>query len=391
MVRFPGGKPPESCPATEEHRVSLQYQPIASLKPGTRIENTVFLMANWQLRPKRDGGQFVSMQLRDASGKITGVMWDSFEPLTDGGVGENDFVQVTAEVLTYQGQLQMRIQRISRVDESAVDSKHFLPVSPVSAEEMDRQFAQFVGQITDSDYRALVDSIFSTPALMDRFRRAPSAVSMHQAYLGGLMEHTFCVLRNALKIADNYPTANRSLLICAGLLHDVGKTMEFTFDKKIAYSDAGRLLGHISMGNALVEVHCSRIPGFPLAKKVLVQHIILSHHGYYEFGSPKRPKTLEALIMHHADIVDAQLSNYVEFAEKAENGGARWEYSAMFERYIFAPTEGEVKGSELMRALVYAAVPPPLAESQASPNIGEDLVSSDDLLRSLGADLPEKP
>ncbi|MCX7717082.1 MAG: HD domain-containing protein [Candidatus Sumerlaeaceae bacterium] len=336
--------------------MTLKYVPISELQSGTRIL-AVYLLQNPQVRNKKDGGSFASMILRDATGRIPCVMWDGFDGLSTGQIKENDFVEISGEVVTYNGQMQIKAGRIRKVRDEDVDETRFLPVSPVPVADMERDLAALIAQITDPDLSRLVKAIFSNEELMSRFRRAPSAVSMHQAYLGGLLEHTLCVVKNALKIADNYPQANRSLLIAAGLLHDLGKTMEFVYDKKIAYSDVGRLLGHISMGNALVEVQCSKMPGFPPAKKVLVQHIILSHHGMLEFGSPKRPKTLEAIILHHADLIDAQISNYQEAVANAARTGNRWEYSAMFERYLMLAEGDDVEGSDLMRQLVYANEP----------------------------------
>jgi 3'-5' exoribonuclease len=333
--------------------VPRKYLRISELKSGSKVD-ACYLLQNFQVRPKKDGSTFVTLVLKDATGKMTGVMWDNFDALVSGAIRENDFVDVSGEVLTYNNQLQFKISKIRKVDDSEVDGSHFLPVSPVPLAELERTLAELIEQIEDPDLRRLIDAIFGNPQFMERFRRAPSAVSMHQAYIGGLFEHTLLVVRNALKIAEIYPAANRSLLITAGLLHDLGKTMEFVYEKKITYSDVGRLLGHISMGNALIEVQCARLRDFPLAKKVLVQHIILSHHGILEYGSPKRPKTLEAIILHHADLIDAQLSNFFENTSNAARSGSRWEFSNMFDRYLFGGGE-EVEGSELMRDLAYTS------------------------------------
>jgi 3'-5' exoribonuclease len=359
--------------------VAYKYTPVTDLRSGTKVE-AVYLLHNAQLRPKKDGGNFLTLVLKDATGKITGVMWDNFDAVSSGAIKDNDFVEVSGDVLTYNNQLQFRVVRITKADEARVDSTRFLPMSPVAPEELDRQFREILGQITDADYRALADAIFGNPVFMARFRRAPSAVSMHQAYIGGLMEHTLCVVRNALKIADNYPATNRSLLICAGLLHDMGKTLEFSYDRKISYTDVGRLVGHITMACGIIDMQCAAMPDFPLAKKVLVQHIILSHHGYYEFGSPKRPKILEALILHFADIIDAQVSNYMEFVENSRKTGNLWEYSNMFERYMFAGSD-RIEGADLMREVGYPLPRP--HKGGRSGNDG-DASSGDDLLGSLG-------
>ena len=360
--------------------MAYKYTPVETLQSGTKVE-AVFLLHNAQVRPKKDGGSFLTLVLKDATGKITGVMWDNFDAVSSGAIKDNDFVEVSGDVLTYNGQLQFRVARIVKANDAKVDVTRFLPMSPVAPAELDRQFSELVTQITDPDYRALVDGIFGNPDFMNRFRRAPSAVSMHQAYIGGLMEHTLCVVRNALKIADNYPATNRSLLICAGLLHDMGKVLEFSYERKISYTDVGRLVGHITMACGMIELQCAAMPGFPMAKKVLVQHIVLSHHGYYEFGSPKRPKTLEALIMHFADIIDAQISNYMEFVEGAAKTGATWEYSNMFERYMFAGSD-RIEGADLLRELAYGSGDPRRIQAAPRP-AGDEPGPADDLLAPL--------
>lgn len=326
---------------------------IADLKPGTKVES-VFLLHNYQQRPKKDGTNFVTMALKDASGKITGIMWDNFHNLTSGSIKENDFVEVLGEVLTYNNQLQFKVAKLTKVNDAEVDSSHFMAVCPVPLPEMQKELAARIDEVKDADYKSLLKSVFSNASFYEKFCRAPSGVSMHQAYISGLIEHTLCVTRNALNMADNYPQASRDMLITGALLHDIGKVIEFTYDKKIAYSDAGRLLGHISIGNAMVECHCSRIEDFPMAKKVLLQHMVLSHHGFQEFGSPRCPATLEALILHHADILDAQLSNFVEFSHNAVKTGTRWEYSNMFERHMFGGGMALDNACNIMKDVAYA-------------------------------------
>lgn len=311
-----------------------KYIKISDLIPGTKVES-VYLLVNAQQRPKKDGSNFVTMALRDATGKITGVMWDNFTALTDGSIKENDFIEVSGDVLTYNNQLQFRINKVTKVSDTDVDSSFFLPTSPRDIDEMVAELEGFVAGIKDDDLRFLVKAVFDRPGFMDKFKVAPSAVSMHQAYLGGLLEHTLCVVKNALKIADNYPSTNRDLLTTGALLHDIGKVIEFHFDKKISYSDVGRLLGHISIGNSVVEAVLANVPNFPMGKKILIQHMILSHHGFMEYGSPKRPATLEALILHQADLIDAQLSNFVDYTEACSKNGVRWEFSNMFDRQMF--------------------------------------------------------
>ena len=360
--------------------MALKYVNIAELRSGTKVE-ACYLLQNFQTRPKKDGSNFVTLALKDASGKITGIMWDNFDHLSQGLIKDNDFVTVQAEVLTYNNQLQLRVAKICKVSDSEVDAAHFLPTCSVPLEDLERQLDEMIARIKDSDLRILVQAIFSKPAFRERFRRAPSAVSMHQAYIGGLMEHTICVTLNALRIAENYPAANKSLVVAAALLHDVGKTVEFSFEKKIAYTDVGRLIGHIAIGHAMVELECATMPEFPLAKKVLLQHVMLSHHGLLEYGSPKRPKTLEALIVHHADQLDAHLSNFLEYSANASKSGVRWEFSNMFDRYMFG-NGCEVEGCDLMREVTYASHAHSVRDESPAESL-RNAVPSDELFPEL--------
>lgn len=310
-----------------------------------RVEST-YLLANAQLRARKDGGQFLTMALKDASGKVTSVMWDNFDAFLRGEVRENGFVEITGEVITYNSQLQMRVTRLRAVDDSEIDPVDFLPVSPVPRAKLEAEFSALRAQVQDPDYQAILARVFDHPQFYERFCVAPSATSMHQAYLHGLLDHTICVAKNAMKLADNYPAVNRDLLLTAALLHDMGKTVEYEFDKRIAYTDTGRLIGHITIGYGMLEVEFSRLPDFPPSKKVILQHLVLSHHGKLEYGSPRLPATLEALLLHHADIIDAQVANYLESRVNAGRQGARWEYSGMLERHMFGPYE-DVGASDL--------------------------------------------
>ncbi|MCX7019973.1 MAG: HD domain-containing protein [bacterium] len=328
---------------------TIKYIPISSLCGGTKVE-TCYLLQNPQIRPKKDGSNFVTMELRDATGKITGIMWDGFDAIVAGTIRDNDYVEVTGDILVYNNQLQFKVSRIVKINDSAVDSSKFLPISPIPAEKLDEQFRSIIERLQDADLKRLVSAIFSNSEFMQRFRRAPGATTMHHAYIRGLYEHTISVVNNALKIAENYPEANQSILIAAALLHDIGKVVEYNYEKKITHSDVGRLLGHIAIGYGMVELECAHLADFPTAKKVILQHIMLSHHGMMEYGSPKRPKTLEALILHHADDLDAKIGNYLDFAAATQRNGIRWEFNKMFDRYMFSGGDN-VEGADLMEQI----------------------------------------
>jgi len=360
---------------------SVKYLPISSLRGGTKVE-ACYLLQNPQVRPKKDGSNFVTMELRDATGKITGIMWDGFDAIMSGAIRDSDFVEVTGDVLVYNGQLQFKISRIVKVQDSAVDGSMFMPVTPVPMEKLDAQFRGILDMLQDADLKRLIGAIFGRKEFMERFRRAPSATNMHHAYIGGLYEHTINVAHNTLKIAENYEEANKAMLITAALLHDIGKVVEYSYDKKITHSDVGRLLGHIAIGYGMIELECTRLADFPAAKKVLLQHIILSHHGMMEYGSPKRPKTLEAIILHHADDLDAKIGNYLDFVTTTGKSGVKWEFNRMFDRYMFSG--GDIEGADFMEQISreYSRQDDPTA---LSPDADDAVITADDILGNLSS------
>ncbi len=327
----------------------VQYTPIESLEPSQNVQ-AVYQLMNFQVRPKKDGGQFVSMLLRDSTGRISGMLWDNIEGFQTGKYADNDYLEVTGSAQLYKEQLQLRVTRVRKVSESEVDSSRFLPVSPRDLTQMREEFKQRVAEIADTDYRQIVESVFGNKEYMDSFEKSAAGVMMHHAYIHGLLEHTLGVASVALKIADNYPQVDRSLLLAAALLHDVGKVLEYSSDRSIVITDAGRLLGHISMGNALIEKHCTHFPDIPADKKVLLQHCLLSHHGEFEFGSPKRPKLPEALILHVADLIDAQLTAYYTLANSSGKGRAKWSTMAMLPMFdhpmFFMGDEDSIEGAD---------------------------------------------
>ena len=333
-----------------------KYLTIAELKPGARLEGITYLLSGAQLRPKKDGGNFAALVLRDATGKANAVMWDGFDAIASGAIKENDFVEIHGDTSTYNGGLQFRISKLTPVHDNEVETERFLPNSPRVPAEMDAELETFLESIGDRDLHRLTRAVFDDPDFRRRFRRAPAASTMHQAYLGGLIEHTLCVACNARALAACYPEADLDLLTAGALLHDIGKVAEYSYDRKIGHTDAGRMLGHISMGNAMVEVRCSQMPDLPPAKKVAVQHLILTHHGQREYGSPQLPATLEALILHHADQLDAQASAYNEWRKETARTGVRWERHRMFEgRPMFGQAWDAADGGEILREVGYAA------------------------------------
>ncbi len=184
--------------------------------------------------------------------------------------------------------------------------------------------------------QALLNAFFQEEKTICLFKRAPAAKGFHHVYLGGLLEHTLSVVRLLEKVSDHYPQLNKDMIIAGGILHDIGKIYEFSYDNIIDYSDEGRLIGHIVMGVEMINKKIAVIPDFPVQLALELRHIILSHHGEFEFGSPKRPKTLEALVVHYIDDMDAKFNAFHTLLTDSTNPDSDWtSYNRFLERFLY--------------------------------------------------------
>jgi len=197
-------------------------------------------------------------------------------------------------------------------------------------------------QINHPFLRKLLDAFFADEDFLKKFKLAPAAKAVHHVYIGGLLEHTLSVVQLILLIGPRYKGINQDLLITGGILHDIGKISELSFDRSFDYTDPGRLLGHIILTVQMIEEKIRRIPEFPEELSTLLEHIVLSHHGDYAFGSPKLPQTLEALLLHHVDDLDAKIHGFLTWIEKEKDSPSRWTtYHKLFDRFILKPEESE--------------------------------------------------
>jgi 3'-5' exoribonuclease len=188
----------------------------------------------------------------------------------------------------------------------------------------------------------LLESFFADEDFVKKFKLAPAAKAVHHVYLGGLLEHTLSVVQLILLVGPRYKGINQDLLVAGAILHDIGKISEISFDRSFDYTDPGRLLGHITLTVEMIDEKIRAIPEFPQDLSLLLKHIILSHHGEYAFGSPKRPKTLEALLLHQLDDLDAKINGFLAWIEREKDFPSRWTtYHKLFDRFILKPGESE--------------------------------------------------
>jgi 3'-5' exoribonuclease len=253
------------------------------------------------------GKPYLRLELGDCSGTVEARMWDQFDELAK-DIKRDDFVKIQARVEIYRNRMQLALQqfRVARPEE--IDLADFLPHTPFNVEEMFQKLLGYVQELTNPWLKKLAAGIFSDPRIVPRFKRAPAAKVMHHAYLGGLLEHVVGLCGLAKAIAGHYPELDVDLLLIAAMLHDVGKLDELCYEKALGYTTEGQLLGHIVMELETVSNAMETIEGFPPKLKAVVQHILISHHGQYDFGSPKLPMIREALVFHYMDDMDSKMA-----------------------------------------------------------------------------------
>lgn len=308
---------------------------LQDIKPGDKIASS-FLVAEKNMAFSQKGSAYLNVRLKDKTGEIDGKVWDNAAAL-DQVFKKGDIVYMEGRAQTYRNALQISIITVKPCAPEDVDPSDYLPVSKIDSTAMFQDILAYIDAISSEPIKKLLTAFFYDEKTADLFRRAPAAKGFHHIYLGGLLEHTLSVVRLLDHAAKHYPPLNRDLLIAGGILHDIGKIYEFSYDGLIAYSDEGRMIGHLVMGVEMIDKKIEAIPDFPVQLALELRHIILSHHGEFEFGSPKRPKTLEALVIHFMDDLDAKVNAFESFvAADAANADSDWTtYNRFFERYLY--------------------------------------------------------
>jgi 3'-5' exoribonuclease len=266
-----------------------------------------FLVHEKEIRNTREGKAYLRLELGDRSGTIEARMWDQFDAVVK-DINRDDFVKVQARVEIYRNKPQLSLQNLRLAKPEEIDLADFLPQTKADVEKLYAELLEYAGSIANPWLKKLTTGILSDPKIATRFKRAPAAKVMHHAYLGGLLEHVISLCGLAKQIAAHYPELDVDLLLTAAILHDVGKLDELCYERAINYTVEGQLLGHIMMEFETVSKAMDAIEGFPANLKTVVQHMLISHHGQYEFGSPKLPMIREALAFHYMDDLDSKLA-----------------------------------------------------------------------------------
>jgi 3'-5' exoribonuclease len=292
---------------------------------------TFFLVHEKEIRNTREGKQYLRLELGDRSGTIEARMWDQFEAIAK-EFGRDDIVKVQARVEIFKNRPQLALQQVRRAKPEEVDLADYLPHTKEDIGKLWAQLLEYANSIENPWLKQLVTGIVSDPTVAACYKRAPAAKVMHHAYIGGLLEHVVGLCGLAKQVAQHYPELNLDLLLTVAILHDVGKLEELCYDRAIGYTTEGQLLGHIVMELETVTNAMNGIIGFPVNLKTVVQHLLISHHGQYEFGSPKLPMIREAMVFHYLDDMDSKMAA-VRAALATESGDEEWStYSAALGR-----------------------------------------------------------
>lgn len=308
---------------------------------GVEAVDQVFLLANIEVRQKKNGEPFLNLELSDRSGRMQSKVWDNAE-IVQRKIRIGDYVRVRGQVKIYNKRLDMTIVSIIAVDDKTVDKAAFVPRTKKDPVELAAAWREIVNAMKNDWLRRLLRTFSEDEAWFAKFCESPAAVRLHHACVGGLLEHVVTMARVALAIAPFYPAIDKDLLVTGIFLHDVGKVRELSSDRVFAYTDEGRLVGHIAIGSQMLEEVAAGIEGFPEELRLRLQHMILAHHGLLEYGSPVKPMTLEAVALHYLDNLDAKIFAFGKAVEESTVGeGERWtEYNKMFDGYLWkGPTE----------------------------------------------------
>ena len=318
---------------------------IAEIKDRDLVE-AVFLVKDKVMAMAKNGKPYLTLKLMDKTGEVDAKVWDHADEI--GALfDKNDFLAVRAKASIYLGKMQLILSELRLFPEDQVDLADFLPETDRDINLMVDELKEVVASIRNPDLKRLLTAFFGDPELLAKYRVAPAAKGMHHVYLGGLLEHSLAVAKLVDAITPLYRDLNRDLLIAGALLHDIGKVREMTYVRCFDYTDEGKLIGHITIGVEMLQERIASLPGFPAELGMLLKHMLLSHHGQYEYGSPKRPKTMEATILNYLDDLDSKINGIRTHIRKEPDNPSRWTtYHRLYDRYFFK--ENCLQGEELL-------------------------------------------
>lgn len=304
----------------------------------------LFLASEKQLRTNRNGNLYLQVRLSDRSGSVTGMLWNASEGVYS-SFDNGDFVRVRGTTQFYNGTLQLIVNKIDRENSHKVNESDFVTLAATDIDRLMRQVSERLRGMKSYPLRNLAECFLMDETFMAKFTTAPAGVKNHHAYRGGLLQHVASLMQLVCLVASHYPELEPDMLVMGAFLHDIGKIEELTYERELGYSDIGQLIGHVVLGVGIVDEKIratEKLTGepFPENLRLRLQHMIVSHHGEYEFGSPKLPMTLEAIALHFLDNLDAKVHSLSQLIRDDVNNESNWTpYQAAIGRKMFK-TEG---------------------------------------------------
>jgi 3'-5' exoribonuclease len=306
---------------------------VNEVEPNQTITG-VFLVSSKEVRQKKTGEPYLSLILTDRTGDLEAKMWDNASEAMD-TFGKDNFIRVKGMIQVFQNRPQLSIHKLQPVVETEIDIADFLPASKRDRDEMFRELQAWIAGFTNPHLKTLLESIFADENIAMQYRTAPAAKTVHHAWVGGLIEHVLSLAALAKFTGAHYAGIDMDLLLSGVFLHDIGKITELTYARSLGYSDEGQLIGHIVIGVQMVDEKIRQIPGFPVKLRELLLHMILSHHGQLDFGSPKVPVFPEAMLLHLLDNMDSKMECMRGLTERDRLVEGNWtSYNSALERSV---------------------------------------------------------
>lgn len=343
-----------------------------------KVVTSSFVVASKQVKAKKNGEPYLALILADRSGQIEAKMWDNVDDFI-AGFEQDDFLKIKGLINKYKNRFQLTIHKLRRMADSEVDFTDYLPKTTKDIGELWRTLSEFVASIQNQHLKSLVESFMADTEIAERYRNAPAAKTLHHAYIGGLLDHVVSLCRSCDLMCRNYPQVNRDLLLTGAFLHDIGKIQELSYNRAFSYTTRGQLLGHMVIELEMLQSKLGQYPDFPAELKTLLEHLIISHHGQYEFGSPKLPMFPEALLLHYLDDLDSKMEAMrAHFEREADFEGAWTSYNPSMGR----PLLNSKKFMEGEKPAAAKTDSPPAAPSEptASPDDGTEITPAIELV-----------
>jgi 3'-5' exoribonuclease len=343
-----------------------------------KIITSSFVVVSKQIKPKKSGEPYLALTLGDRSGHLEAKMWDNVEEVLN-AFDQDDFLKVKGLVNKYKNRFQLTVHKLRKLGESEIEFADYLPKTTKNIDELWQTLTDFVASIQNPYLRSVILAFMADTEIAAAYRNAPAAKTLHHAYIGGLLDHVVSLFRSCDLMCRNYPQINRDLLLSGAFLHDVGKIHELTYNRSFSYTTRGQLLGHMVIELEMLHAKIALVPGFPDEVKTLLEHLIISHHGQYDFGSPKLPMFPEALMLHYLDDLDSKMEAMrAHFEREADIESAWTSYNASLGRPLLNTSKflAPKKSAQSENSSLSLD---PIVETDSEPALPSDVSSTEEI------------